>query len=172
MERDSRQESTPTQGATLWLRLVGKWQSFRERMGRKHRLVIMDSDSFKAKRSFELSGTNLFVSFGLGAIVLVALTTILIAFTPLRAIVPGYVNPEMVEQTYRNACTIDSLEHLLQAQERMIGDMQALISGKPLAVDTATPAATGEAGPVVYRRSKADSLLRQEVKQRSAVKKK
>ena len=166
MEHDRPQDNPRPQGATVWLRLVGKWQSFREAMQRKHRLVVMDGDSFKAKRSFELTGTNVFVTVGLGAIVLVALTTVLIAFTPLRVIVPGYVNPEMVEQTYRNARTIDSLERVLSDQERMITDMQTLISGKALSAADAVPAATADAGPVVYRRSKADSLLRQEVEQR------
>ena len=170
MERND-QDNPSAQGATLWLRLVAKWQSFRESMRRKHRLVVMDSDSFKEKYSFELSGTNVFATFGLGAILLVTLTALLIAFTPLRAIVPGYVNPEMVEQTYRNARTLDSLEHALAAQERMIGDMQALFSGKAITADTATPAAR-EMGPVVYRRSPADSALRAEVEQRNAKSKK
>lgn len=171
MERNN-QENPSAQGATFWLRLVAKWQSFRESMNRKHRLVVMDSDSFKEKYSFELSGTNVFAVVGLGAILLVTLTALLIAFTPLRAIVPGYVNPEMVEQTYRNARTLDSLEHALAAQERMIGDMQALISGKPLAVDTAAASATRDKGTVVYRRSPADSALRAEVEQRNAKTKK
>ena len=62
----------------------------------KHRFVVMDTDTFKEKFSFQLSGTNLFVTVGISIIVLVLITTILIAFTPMREWIPGYTNTQMV----------------------------------------------------------------------------
>ena len=50
----------------------------------KHRFVVMDTDTFKEKFSFQLSGINLFVTIGITVIVFILLTTVLIAFTPLR----------------------------------------------------------------------------------------
>ena len=133
----------------------------------KHRFVVMDTDTFKEKFSFQLSGTNLFVTIGITVIVLILLTTVLIAFTPLREWIPGYTDNAMVEQTYANAHKIDSLETQLSEQEWMVATIQAVLSGKELgdegkAVEADT-ASTLQQLASVYRRSVEDSLLRQEV---------
>lgn len=60
-----------------WTRLRSR--PFRELMRHKHKFVVMDTNTFTEKFSFQLSGTNLFVGVGIAAIVLVALTTLLIA---------------------------------------------------------------------------------------------
>ena len=98
----------------------------------KHRFVVMDTDTFKEKFSFQLSGTNLFVTVGITVILLILLTTVLIAFTPLREWIPGYTNTQMVEQAYSNALKIDSLETQLSEQEWMVKTIQAVLSGEEL----------------------------------------
>ena len=131
----------------------------------KHKFVVMDNDSFKEKLSFQLSGINLFVTVGAIVIVLIVLTTVLIAFTPLREMIPGYTDSEMVEQTYQNATRIDSLETQLAEQEWLIATMQAVMRGdevveQTLAVDSTTNL---QHLAVDYRHSREDSMLRAEV---------
>lgn len=136
-------------------------------MKHKHRFVVMDTDTFKEKFSFQLSGPHLFVTIGITVIVLVVLTTVLIAFTPLREFIPGYTNPKMVEQTYANARTLDSLEQQVEAQEWMIATMRGVLSGETMGHEadsmlrdsTTSLALLSEA----YRHSHEDSLLRAEV---------
>ncbi|MBP3762888.1 MAG: hypothetical protein J6I49_03290 [Bacteroidales bacterium] len=127
----------------------------------------MDTDTFKEKYSFQLSGTNLFVTVGITVIVLIVLTTVLIAFTPLREWIPGYTDARAVEQTYENARRMDSLEHRLAEQEWMVLAMRAALSGEmPLEVhDTAASGHGLQALTKEYLRSHEDSLLRQEVEQ-------
>ena len=45
----------------------------------KHRFVVMDTDTFKEKFSFQLSGINLFVTVGITVIVLIAAMVIFLA---------------------------------------------------------------------------------------------
>lgn len=134
---------------------------------RKHRFVVMDTDTFKEKFSFQLSGINLFVTIGITVIVLILLTTILIAFTPLREWIPGYTDTRMVEQTYQNAKKIDSLETQLENQEWMIATMQSVLRGEKFPSEPEAPqsdsAATLQQLAVAYRHIKEDSLLRLEV---------
>ena len=133
---------------------------------RKHRFVVMDTDTFKEKFSFQLSGINLFVTIGITIIVLILLTTILIAFTPLREWIPGYTDTRMVEQTYTNAKKIDSLEVQLENQEWMIATLQAILRGETLSeVEEiqSDSTATLQQLTTQYRRTKEDSLLRLEV---------
>jgi len=133
----------------------------------KHRFVVMDTDTFKEKFSFQLSGINLFVTVGITVIVLIVLTTVLIAFTPLREYIPGYTDTEMIEQTYANAKKIDSLERAVADQEWVLATMQALMRGETLGAQAdsiladSTSKLTVVAG--AYRRSREDSLLRLEV---------
>lgn len=133
----------------------------------KHRFVVIDNDTFKEKFSFRLSGINLFVFTGVTVIVLIVLTAVLIAFTPLREYIPGYTDTEMIEQTYVNAKKIDSLERALADQEWVVATVQALLRGENLGaeVDSVMADSTASLGVVagVYRHSKEDSLLRLEV---------
>lgn len=133
----------------------------------KHRFVVIDNDTFKEKFSFNLSGINLFVTLGVTVIVLIVLTTVLIAFTPLREYIPGYTDTEMIEQTYANAKKIDSLETALANQEWVVATVQALLKGESLGAqaDSALADSTAKLAVVagLYRHSKEDSLLRREV---------
>lgn len=133
----------------------------------KHRFVVIDNDTFKEKFSFRLSGINLFVFTGVTVIVLIVLTAVLIAFTPLREYIPGYTDTEMIEQTYVNAKKIDSLETALADQEWVVATVQALLRGENMGAEVdsvmADSAASLSVVAGVYRHSKEDSLLRHEV---------
>ena len=84
-------------------KLKNKWKSFYPQLKHKHRLIVLDSDTFTEKFTFKLTGINLFTAIGLSVIILIILTTVLIAFTPLREYIPGYSNEKMEAQTYKNA---------------------------------------------------------------------
>lgn len=138
-------------------------------MKHKHRFVVLDTETYKEKVSFQLSGINLFVSLGIIALVLVFITALLLALTPMREFIPGYSNAKMVEQTYTNARVIDSLEVQLHAQEELLADIQYIMLGKDPAERHRNEHATLDSGmvqPTPYTRSEADSLLRKEIEER------
>ena len=168
MDSDSL-NSKKEKGAAMRLRLSDKWQDFQERMRHKHRLVVLDIDTLQEKFSMELTGLNLFTYVGISAIVLIILTSLLIAFTPLRNLVPGYIKPELKEEAIRNAQTIDSLEVIIDQHEQHIAIIQDVLNGKEFRTekDTATHQVADE--EVVYRHTRADSLLRQEIEQQRKV---
>ena len=147
-------------GAALRLRLSNNWQDFRERMHHKHRLVLMDTDTFKEKFSMELTGVNIFTYVGISVIALLLLSMLLIAFTPLHNLVPGYIKPEQREEIARSAQTIDSLERIIEDHDQMIAAIQAVVSGKPLTEEQQQQAQQIEEEAIQYKHSKADSLLR------------
>ena len=145
-----------------WIRLRSK--PVNDVIRHKHRFVVMDTDTFKEKFSFQLSGINLFVTVGITIIVLILLTTILIAFTPMREWIPGYTDNKAVEQTYANAKMLDSLQTQLDNQEWMVATMQAVLRGETIGQTPTTDSSTTlQDLTVEYRRSREDSLLRAEV---------
>lgn len=142
-------------------------------MKHKHRFVVLDTETYKEKISFQLSGLNVFVFLGVVSLLLIFLTALLLAFTPLRELIPGYSNTGMVKQTYENARVIDSLESQLKAQEEMLADIQSVLLEKDPAENhasasrnTATRRDTVKVQPIKYQRSREDSLLRAEVEGR------
>ena len=153
-------------GLKDWWTKVKTWP-INDVIRQKHRFVVMDTDTFKEKFSFQLSGANLFVTIGITIIVLILLTTVIIAFTPLREWIPGYTNNRMVEQTYSNAKKIDSLETALANQEWLLATMQAVIRGDVLGTEYDELKQDSTAGlqqvAAAYRHSVEDSLLRLDV---------
>ena len=148
-----------------WKRL--RSNPIKEVIKHKHRFVVMDTDTFKEKFSFQLSGINIFVTVGILVIVLVIVTTVLIAFTPMREWIPGYTNTRMVEQTNENARRVASLESQLAQQEWMINTLQAVLRGENPGGDfeslSQDSTVTLSQLSKVYRHSVEDSLLRLEV---------
>ena len=75
----------------------------------------------------------------------------------------------MTEQTFENARVIDSLEMELKAQEEMLADIQDIMLGKDPAERHKAEVKKQDSAkvqPTPYVRSKADSLLREEVERR------
>lgn len=96
----------------------------------KYRLVILNDDTFEEKLSFKLSRLNVFVVSGLSGILLIAGTTLLIAFTPLREYIPGYSSTKLKRDAIRLASVTDSIENQLAYNARYLENIQGVISGR------------------------------------------
>lgn len=172
MDWNDTLDTLKEKGAAMRLRLFSKWEDFREAMRHKRRLVIMDADTLEERHSWELTGANVLTTITVSAIILIILTTLLIAFTPLRGIIPGYVSPELMEQSYSNTHTIDSLERIVNAQNQMIANIQAVLNGEVMATPQAEEIDTASEVNVAYHHSRADSLLRRDIEQKAPNQKK
>lgn len=142
--------------------IVRRLKALKREMGHKQRFVIMDSETFRERWSFQLSAKNLFVAVGLSVIVLVVLTTILIAFTSLREYIPGYMQTDLMEQVYKSTATIDLLEQKLHEQDLMLANIKALIVGEEIS-EKEHKRDSLKVKPGEDVRSKSDSLLRREI---------
>jgi murein DD-endopeptidase MepM/ murein hydrolase activator NlpD len=110
---------------------MGKYfDKLKERLTFKYRLVILDEETYEEQFSFKLSQMNVYVFGGIAIILLILLTSLVIAYTPLREYVPGYASTEVKEKA---EVLIDSLEQLqmrnLQNEVKMQAVMDVL-SGK------------------------------------------
>lgn len=99
------------------------------RLRAKFRLVIMNDSTFEERFSLMLSPMNIFIWFGTFIIVLVVVTTLIIAYTPLREFIPGYPNGDDRKQAQRNEIRADSLEKELGKYDAYLRDINILLSG-------------------------------------------
>lgn len=134
-----------------------------EKLRNKYRLVILNDETFEEKLSLRLSRLNVFVVVGVTTVLLVALTTIIIAFTPLREYIPGYSSTALKRQAMENALRVDSLERILHNYEQYMMIVQGIVNGEPVNFDTGDTAGVAQPDEEAFAISSADSALRQEV---------
>ena len=103
---------------------------FREKLFLKTRLVILNEDTFEEIFSFKLTLMNVFVTFTLGGIFLILITTFIIAFTPLREFIPGYSSSELKRNATELTIKSDSLETALKKNEAYIKGIQKVLKGE------------------------------------------
>ncbi len=133
----------------------------------KYRLIILDEESFEEKLSFRLSRLNVFIVVGMMAIILVFLTSYLIAFTPLREFIPGYKDTSIQKELYELQLKADSIEQAVKSKDLFIGNMKRVLSGEELSEVDQPPVEADSAKRSAYAkinntRSREDSLLRTE----------
>lgn len=138
-----------------------KWT---ERLRTKYRLVFMTDDTLEERLTFRLSRLNVFIALGTLTIVLIFLTTYLIAFTPLREYIPGYTNVGLQKKLYKLQIKTDSIERDLKLKDQFIENIRSVISGKDLSEDqTIIKDTSRRYNNIKLSRSVEDSILRAEI---------
>lgn len=107
-----------------------KRRKLRKKLFTKNRLVILNEDTFEEIFSFKLNIMNVFVAATLGAILLISFTTIIIAFTPLRELIPGYSSSKLKRDATELALKSDSLTLALKKNEAYIKSIQKVLTGE------------------------------------------
>lgn len=95
----------------------------------KYRLVILNENTFEEKISFKLNRLNVFVTGSLFIIVLIGLTTLIIAFTPLREYIPGYSSTRLKRQATELTYRTDSLVTVLNYTNRYLDNVRLVLRG-------------------------------------------
>ncbi|MBV6484302.1 MAG: hypothetical protein KFKLKKLM_00798 [Flavobacteriales bacterium] len=132
-----------------------------DRLKHKYRFVILNDDTFEEKLSFRLSRLNVYTVFGVGSLFLIALVTVLIAFTPLREFIPGYTDVNLRKTGIENTIKIDSLENILRQKEQYLQNINRIIQGEPLVYnDTVVIDSNLNYKNIVNEKIPEDSLLR------------
>ena len=103
---------------------------FKEKLTNKYRLVVLNEDTFEERFSFKLNRLNVFVLSGIISILLIGLTAILIAFTPLREYIPGYSSSKLKKQATDLVYKVDSLEQQLAVNDVYIDNIREILTGK------------------------------------------
>jgi len=108
---------------------VKKRKEIKKKLLHKYRLVILNESTFEEKISFKLSRLNVFVTGSLCIIGLIGLTTLLIAFTPLREYIPGYSSTKLKKQATDLTYQTDSLVRVLNSTNRYLDNIRMVLSG-------------------------------------------
>lgn len=96
----------------------------------KYKLTLFNENTLEEVVGIHVSKLNGFSVLLSVLTILFLIAASIIAFTPLRNYLPGYMNSEVRAQIVENALQVDSLEALLHRQQLYILNIQDIFNGK------------------------------------------
>ena len=111
-------------------------------------IVVVDDESVEAPQRHHVRPRDVVVLWMSTIGVAILLTTALIAFTPIRTLVPGYGTEEVRRSARLSAMRVAALQDSLSVQQQYIKRLQQLMTGKvEPSADVADAPPTAEALP-------------------------
>ncbi len=129
----------------------------------KYRLSIFKDHTYEEVLTFRLTKLNLLSFVGTAVILLITLTTVLIAFTPIREYIPGYPDGYLRRQIVLNAIRLDSLENQIRIRDQYYENLLDILSGREPRSFEARPDAVAMVDNISFSKSVEDSILRAEI---------
>ena len=112
---------------------ASKFRNWFNRVQEKKRIIILDVDNFEEKRSYTTSKFNVFVLLSFFTILLGFLTFMLISYSSLKNLIPGYPNPTQQQEIKNKSIVIDQkLTELLSKTEKeklYINNVMQILNG-------------------------------------------
>jgi hypothetical protein len=109
-----------------------------KRLRNHYRLVIMNEDTFEEVIKFKLTRMSVYIALSSIFILMVGLTAALIVFTPLKYYLPGTGMGTAKEVKEYRALKIrtDSMEQALKYQDNYLKNIEKVLKGKTVEMDT------------------------------------
>lgn len=130
------------------------------------RLTIVDDDTHDKLWSKKFTKAGLLVTAITVIVVTISVIFCIIAFTPVRTLIPGYPDARTKHDAIQNAIRIDSLENVITKWELYSENLRRVVDGQePLKIDSLMEVSRNTASTASDMKGIAekDSLLRKEV---------
>lgn len=145
-----------------------------KKLNHKYDFLMSHDESGQPMLNFRLNLLNLIlVIIGL-ALLLIIITTFIIAFTPLREYIPGYTDTNLNREVYLLNLRADSLSREMHKKDIYFENLQKIVEGYDFAADSALaslniyePLPKGVTDTITLKKSVQDSLLRAEYEAQS-----
>ena len=142
--------------------------SFRK-LNRKYDFLMSHDESGRPMLNFKLNLLNLVLAIIGMALLLIVITTFIIAFTPLREYIPGYTDTSLGREVYELNLRADSLSREMQKKDIYFQNLKKIVEGYDFAADSALalvniyePLPAGVTDTITLKKSVQDSILRAE----------
>lgn len=116
-------------------------KGFRSRLLRKYRLTIHNENKLENVLGFYISPLWVILSLFFSFLLLAGVLYLIVTFTPVGSLLPGYISDRAKEELIRNNIRIDSLTKEVEKQDRYLANIRSIISGE-IIVDSITGSPT------------------------------
>ena len=145
-----------------------------KKLNRKYDFLLRHDESQKEILGFKLNLLNLILVIIGIALLLIIITTFIIAFTPLREYIPGYTDTNLNREVYELNLRADSIEKEMMKKDVYFENLKKIVEGYDFAADSALasiniyePLPKGVTDTITLKKSVQDSLLRAEYEAQS-----
>ena len=140
-----------------------------KKLNRKYDFLMSHDETGRPILNFKLNLLNLILAIIGMALLLIVITTFIIAFTPLREYIPGYTDTSLGREVYELNLRADSLSREMQKKDIYFQNLKKIVEGYDFAADSALalvniyePLPAGVTDTITLKKSVQDSILRAE----------
>lgn len=101
----------------------------------KFKIVIIHPDTLEEKGGFSMSRLNFWSSFIVYSLLIITLTTIIIFFTSIRELIPGYTDVTLDRRIYNMERKADSIDIIFHQNEVYIENLKRIINDEDMTGD-------------------------------------
>ncbi|MDX2444427.1 MAG: M23 family metallopeptidase [Bacteroidales bacterium] len=129
----------------------------------QYRITIFNDHTFQEVWKLRVTKKDFMTLVGSLILLLIVLVTVLIAFTPIRELIPGYPDGNERRLILMNAVMVDSIKKELDIRDRYFENMKRIISGEiPEDFSNSQDSSIGFQD-ITFTKSLEDSLLRKQI---------
>jgi murein DD-endopeptidase MepM/ murein hydrolase activator NlpD len=130
-----------------------------------YRITIFNDYTFKEVWKIRATKRDIFTIVAAFSLVMFILVLVIIAFTPIRELIPGYPDGKERRQIVMNAILVDSIKKELEVRDRYFENLKRVIYGEPPVeeIDEKDTLSSTGLKKITFTKSQEDSLLREEI---------
>jgi murein DD-endopeptidase MepM/ murein hydrolase activator NlpD len=130
-----------------------------------YRITIFNDYTFKEVWKIRATKRDIFTIVAAFNLVMFILMLVIIAFTPIRELIPGYPDGKERRQIVMNAILVDSIKKELEVRDRYFENLKRVIYGEPPVdeIDEKDTLSSTGMKKITFTKSQEDSLLRKEI---------
>ena len=96
---------------------------------RKYRLTIHNENKIDDVRGFYISPLRIILSLFISFMLVAGVLFLIIVYTPVGSMLPGYVNKGEKDKIVSNSLRVDSLMHEIEKQDAYLANIRAIMNG-------------------------------------------
>ncbi len=135
-------------------------RSFWEKFRHKYRLSIYRDETFEELLNLRLTKLNVLALLGIGIFLFLIIVISVIAYTPVRELIPGYPDENTIRNIYLNNYRLDSLELELSKRDAYFENIRRIISGEKADMSLGPADTVSRPSRETFPRVTRDSVLR------------
>jgi hypothetical protein len=140
-----------------------KAKKLMKKLKSRFRLTVLNEKTFEEQFSYSLTPLNLIILFGGFLVVFGTLFYLLVAYTPIKTLLPGYSDGSFNTEAMEARMRVDSLTEISREKDRYMADLRVILSGGNLSNAADTGAHQIEEANLNYRVSDIDEALREQI---------
>jgi murein DD-endopeptidase MepM/ murein hydrolase activator NlpD len=140
-----------------------KAKKLMKKLKSRFRLTVLNEKTFEEQFSYSLTPLNLIVLLGGFLVVFGTLFYLLVAYTPIKTLLPGYSDASFNTEAMEARMRVDSLTEVMREKDRYLADFRVILGGGKLSNMADTGSHQLQEANLNYQTNPIDEALRAKI---------